>query len=216
MKICSFNLLVYEIIVFLICLLSKSDIVHGRHCRSSIDALSSTAVKIEPIKTSRLSFDSLSAELHDGETLTFEFKTTSDSGILFYTTRRNDLYDVVSVVLRNGYLQYKIRCKTSHADLMVPGVLVNDGEWHTLVFARKQNKAFIKLDDKTHFRQYYVTCGGFTSVGFGGINPDHDGGSSSIDELKVQSGHFSGCIRNVNISTGIDAPPHYVTVSDCH
>ncbi|KAL3860696.1 hypothetical protein ACJMK2_010787 [Sinanodonta woodiana] len=216
MKTCSFQLSAYEIIVFLSCLLVKPDIIHGRHCRSSIDALSPTAVKIEPIETSRLSFDSLSAELLDGATLSFEFKTTSESGLLFYTTRRNDLYDVVSVVLINGYLQYKIRCKTSYADLIVPGVLVNDGEWHTLVFARKHNKAFIKLDNKMHFHQYYVTCGGFTSVGFGGISPDHDGGSTSIDELKVQPAHFSGCIRNVNISTGIDAPPHYVTVSDCH
>jgi hypothetical protein len=61
--------------------------------------------------------------------LRFEFKTSSGNGTLFYAVRRNDLQDMISGSLHEGYPQFKIRCMSSFADFTIP-VRVDDGEWH--------------------------------------------------------------------------------------
>ena len=60
----------------------------------------------------------------------FDFKTTADSATIFYTTRRNDEYDMVSASIVNGHVHFKIRCKSSFADLTIPKIKVNDNKWH--------------------------------------------------------------------------------------
>lgn len=67
--------------------------------------------------------------LHFRHSLKFDFKTNSGNGTLFYAVRRNDVYDMVSCGLHEGFLQFKIRCKSSYADLTIP-FRVDDGEWH--------------------------------------------------------------------------------------
>ncbi|XP_045193769.1 uncharacterized protein LOC123549611 [Mercenaria mercenaria] len=181
---------------------------------SKIDIQSGHGVKIEPIEQSNVYIDSLSEPFDDGHALRFEFKTTSGNATLFYAVRRNDLYDMVSGGIHDGYLQFKIRCKSSYADLTIP-FRVDDGEWHKIKFQRKHRKGLFMLDDIEFFEQYYVGCGGFTSINFGNTNPEHDS-SVSVNELKSKDGQMNGCIRKVQISTGIDAPPHYTTVSDCN
>jgi len=63
-------------------------------------------------------------------TFKFEFKTTSSNGTLFYAVRENEKHDMVSGGIHEGYMQFKIRCKSSFADLTIPKFRVDDGEWH--------------------------------------------------------------------------------------
>lgn len=181
---------------------------------SKIDIESGSGVKIEPIEMSRVYIDSLLKHFEDGHSLKFEFKTNSANGTLFYAVRRNDLFDMVSCGLHEGFLKFKIRCKSSYADLTIP-YRVDDGEWHKVKFQRKHRKGIFMLDDIEFFEQYYVGCGGFTSINFGNTNPEHDS-SISVYELKKTDGQMSGCIRKLNISTSLEAPPQYVAVSECN
>lgn len=182
---------------------------------SRIDIESHDGVKIEPIDYSRVFVDSLTQPFEDGHTLRFEFRTFSSDASLFYTVRRNDEYDMVSGSINNGYLHFKIRCKSSYADLTIPKFRVDDGEWHKIKFQRKRGKGIFMLDDVEFFEQFYVGCGGFTSINFGSTNPEH-ASVVSVSELKDNNGKLDGCIRKLHITTGIEAPPHYVAVSECN
>ncbi|KAL4235277.1 Laminin subunit alpha-2 [Mactra antiquata] len=182
--------------------------------RSRIDIQSNDGVKIEPLSYSKVYIDSLAKPFHDGHTLRFEFRTQSSNATLFYAVRRNDEYDMVSCGINEGFLHFKIRCKSSYVDLTIP-TRVDDGEWHKVKFQRRRKKGIIMLDDMEFFEQYYVGCGGFTSVNFGSTNPEHDN-TLSIHELKDKDGQLNGCIRKLHITTGIEAPPHYTAVSECN
>ncbi|KAH3769774.1 uncharacterized protein LOC127846460 [Dreissena polymorpha] len=182
---------------------------------SVVDIESNAGVKIEPIEQSRVYIETLSTPFDDGHTLRFEFNTKSGNGTLFYAVRRNDIYDMVSAEISDGYVQFKIRCRSSYADLTIPGIRVDDGEWHRIKFHRKKRKGIFLLDDLEYFEHYYVGCGGFTSVNFGSTHRDHDD-SFSVRELQNKNGHLSGCIRNVKITTGIDTPPKYTAISQCN
>lgn len=182
---------------------------------SRIDIESDDGVKIEPIEHSKVYIDSFTKPFEDGHTLRFEFRTHSANATLFYAVRRNDEYDMVSGGIYEGYLQFKIRCKSSYADLTIPRFKVDDGEWHKVKFQRKRGKGIFMLDDIEFFEQYYVGCGGFTSINFGSTNPDHES-TLSVTELKDKNGKLEGCIRKLQITTGIEAPPHYVAVSECN
>ncbi|XP_060589718.1 laminin subunit alpha-2-like [Ruditapes philippinarum] len=181
---------------------------------SKIDIQTSYGVKIEPFDQSNVYIDSLSEPFEDRHSLRFEFKTTSGNGTLFYAVRRNDLQDMVSGSLHEGYPQFKIRCMSSFADFTIP-VRVDDGEWHRVRFIRRHGKGIFLVDELEYFEQYYVSCGGFTSINFGNRNPAHYQ-SKSVKELQGKDGQMDGCIRRFHISTGIDAHPHYTTVSECN
>lgn len=181
---------------------------------TSIDVASESGVKIEPHPYSKVNFHSLSEHFDDGHLIIFDFKTTADSATIFYTTRRNDEYDMVSASIVNGHVHFKIRCKSSFADLTIPKIKVNDNKWHKIYFRRRNKKGIFKLDGLEYFRPFQVGCGGFTSVNFGNINID-DLSSYSVQELQETDGPFDGCIRNVIITTEYDAPPIYSAVSTC-
>lgn len=180
-----------------------------------MDILTDDGVKIEPIAQSKVYIDSLSEHLEDGHTLKFEFKTYSSNSTLFYAVRRNDEFDMVSGGIFDGYLQIRTRCKSLYADLTIPKVRVDDGEWHKFKFQRKHRKGIFLLDDMEFFEQYYIGCGGFTSLNFGSTHQDH-WSSQNVHALKNKYGHFEGCIRRLDVTTGIAAQPHYVAVSECH
>lgn len=180
-----------------------------------IDVLSESGAKIEPLPSSRVNFHSLKNQFDDGHLLIFEFRTTSENATIFYTTRRNDAYDMVSASISGGLVQFKIRCKSSFADLTVPKYKVDDNKWHKIYFRRHNRKGTFKLDGLGYFRPFHLGCGGFTSVNFGSINED-DLTSYSIQELQQTDGQYTGCIRNVLITTNFDAPPSYTAVSTCN
>ncbi|XP_052817559.1 basement membrane proteoglycan-like [Mya arenaria] len=182
---------------------------------SVVDIEGDAGVKIEPIEQSKVYIDTLSEPFDDGHTFRFEFKTHSGNGTLFYAVRRNDVFDMVSAEIRDGYVQFKVRCKSSYADLTIPKFRVNDGEWHKIKFHRKRRKGIFMLDDMEFFEQYYVGCQGFTSLNFGNTNSEHDD-SISVQELQPKNGQFEGCIRRVEISTGIETPPKYTAISLCN
>ncbi|KAL5021433.1 hypothetical protein ScPMuIL_000588 [Solemya velum] len=183
-------------------------------CQSPIDILSSVGVAIEPLEKSRVEIDHLSTEFQIGQNFTFDFKTTSQDGLLFYASRRNDVHFMAAVELRGGSIQYTIMCPWNDASLTIAKVRVDDGNWHTLGFRRGRFSGIITLDGVDFFGNYVLDCEGFTSVMFGGINPLHDG--TPINRiLQNKFGHFKGCIRNLRVSTGLEAPPYYVAVSEC-
>lgn len=181
---------------------------------SRIGIQTDDGVKIEPIVQSRVYIDSLSEQFEDGHTLKFEFKTNSTNAMLFYAVRQNDEFDMVSGGIYNGYLHLRTRCKSLYADLTIPKLRVDDGEWHKFKFQRKHRKGIFMLDDMEFFEQYYIGCGGFTSLNFGSTHQDH-WSSKNVQELKAKDGQFEGCIRRLGITTGLDAQPHYVAVSEC-
>lgn len=198
--------------------LRSGNIRKGRHtCESKgrIDIESESGVQLEALNNSRVFIDDLTEAFQDGHSLRFEFKTTSPNGTLFYISRRHDQYDMVSGGIHNGLLHFKIRCKSSYADLTLPKYRVDDGVWHKIKFQRRNRKGMILLDDVEYFDQYYVGCDGFTSVNFGSTNPDHES-SASVQELMPKNGQLKACLRKFHISTNIAAPPYYSAVSVCN
>lgn len=70
----------------------------------------------------------------------------SSNATLFYAVRRNDEYDMVSGSIIEGYVQFKIRCKSSYVDLTIPKFRVDDGEWHKVSeTSRTSNSEFVHL-----------------------------------------------------------------------
>ena len=61
--------------------------------------------------------------------MSFEFKTRSLSGVLFYLNNENDS-EFVGVEIASGFLTYHIKCRRLEAVLTVAAAKVDDGEWH--------------------------------------------------------------------------------------
>ncbi|XP_071086002.1 sex hormone-binding globulin-like isoform X2 [Haliotis cracherodii] len=193
--------------------------VEGRHvkraCKSSeIDIMTSTGAKIEPWTLSRVQLPRLSKTFSsDGHKLSFEFKTTSQSGLLFYGTMRNRRASKLIVLqLVRGKLFYTTRCPSADSGLLLPTPYrLDDGKWHTVEFRREGRKGYIILDNQPYFKTYPVTCK-LTSFVFGGLEPVD---AASVLPLLRTSTHFDGCIRNLSLNIDHGLAPRYYAVSIC-
>lgn len=210
------------VILYLLCL---AVVVHSRstrhsRCESNIDVSSNSGVRIEPLEDSTVQMNSLSREFYHGEKLEFEFKTSKPDGLLFYATRRNDESELMAVQLVKGHLLYSIRCNQGYATLIIPKRKVDDGEWHTIRYSRKRQKGFLEVDGVVYYENYLLTCGGFTSIVFGGVRANDWGlkAVKSLETVRDNNGQyqFSGCLRRLDITTGTDEPPYYVKVTSCN
>ncbi|KAK3799157.1 hypothetical protein RRG08_051431 [Elysia crispata] len=196
----------------------------SRGCKNTdIQVMTNTGARIEPYETSRI-------ELELGEPknrknkklrLSFEFRTTSANGTLFYG--RTDKYpnEVIALLLRNGRPVYKIQCPSLHADVHLPAVKfepLNDNKWHTVYytvrFGRDGNRSVIQIDGHSHTTRYDVNCEHFTAIVMGGHSPD-DVGTRFQSDVEATQGHFEGCIRQVGVSYPLSALPKYYVVSQC-
>lgn len=206
-------------------LLSLAVLVHSRatrhsRCESNINVSGGSGVRIEPLEDSSVQINSLSREFYDGEKLEFEFKTSKPDGLLFYATRRNDESELMAVQLVDGHLLYSIRCNQGYATLIIPKKRADDDKWHKIRYSRRQMKGYLEINGVTYYENYLLTCGGFTSLVFGGVRAN-DWGLEAIKSLETVRGkngqyQFSGCLRKLNITTGTDQPPYYVKVTSCN
>lgn len=203
-----------EMVVFFLVLI---DIVRGmtinNKCHSSINILSAKGAYIEPLQKSRVRIESLQKPFDNGHELSFEFNTRSMSGVLFYLNNPNNR-EFVGVEIASGFLTYHIKCRRLEAVLTVAAAKVDDGQWHKIVYRRKRRKGRLTIDGKHYFQNYRVSCDskGFSSMTLGGINPTD---VKFVDSFEGKSGHFEGCIRNVDNTAGIMTSPKYTGVSEC-
>ncbi|XP_014781593.1 uncharacterized protein LOC106877246 [Octopus bimaculoides] len=201
-----------------LCLLFTSIIAvtHARVCRSNIDASGTSGVKIEPVAGSLFEID-FKNEFYEKGTIEFEFRTSSKDALLLYMNRRNDKSEIMAIQIFHGYLVYTIRCSQSHATLTIPKIHVNDDKWHKIRYSRENVQAKFELDGKEYHSEYQLSCGGFTSMVFGSVGKA-DWGRKVITSLEVvyrTAQQFSGCIRNLKVSTENEISPYYVKVTSC-
>lgn len=180
--------------------------------QSPINILSSQGAYIENITESRVDVNGLMTPFTSGHEFSFEFSTRKSNGVLFYLTRNDNDLDLIAVVLNSGYLRYHIRCSAIDAKLVVPVKKFDDGQFHSIRFRRKGRRGLLFVDGKRHFHNYAIDCGGFTSLTFGGVKQHHH---TFKRRLLTHPHHLEGCIRHVDISTGINTFPHYTAVSEC-
>ncbi|XP_052060520.1 laminin subunit alpha-4-like [Mytilus californianus] len=193
------------------------EIVRGmtinQKCQTPINILSAKGAYIEPLQKSRVRIDSLKKPFGNGHALSFDFKTTSLSGVLFYLNNANTK-EFVGVEIASGFLTYHIKCRRLEAVLTVAAAKVDDGKWHSIVYRRKRKRGRLIVDGKHYFQNYRIACDneGFASMTLGGIHPvDID----FVDSFEGKTGHFEGCIKNVDNTAGILTLPKYTGVSEC-
>lgn len=184
-----------------------------QNCQSAINILNPRGAYVESLEKSRVRIDKLEKPFENGHSLSFEFKTTSLHGILFYLNNKNSK-EFVGVEIASGYLTYHIKCRRLEAVLTVAGAKVDDGQWHQVIFRRKRKRGRLTVDGKHYFQNYRVECDddGFTSMTLGGIDPvDID----FVNSFEGKTGHFEGCIKNLDNTAGIRSSPRYTGVSEC-
>lgn len=183
-------------------------------CKSAINIFSSNGVYIESLNKSRVELPELHKGFTNGHELRFEFKTTSPNGVLFYMTPSDRSSELVALDIINGHPRYHIRCKQLEATLTLSRVRVNDGRWHKILFRRRNNRGKLYVDKEPYFHDYRVNCGAFTALTFGGVHPSKRY-NGLRRELNTKKGHFEGCIRRVDVSTGVESRARYQGVSEC-
>uniref|UniRef100_A0A0B7AR34 Laminin G domain-containing protein n=1 Tax=Arion vulgaris TaxID=1028688 RepID=A0A0B7AR34_9EUPU len=189
-------------------------------CKDSIEILSGQGVMIENYHKSHVKMalvdhpDSISNSEFQ---LSFDFRTTSPDGILFYGRSRGHR-ELIALILSGGDLIYKVQCPTLHADILLPtinGSRLNDGEWHRIsysIYRPYDTKGHIEIDGFASAKRYIVSCDPLTTLIMGGYS-EHDRGQ--ISDLENLQGHFEGCIRNVYVPVPLRYPPKYYAVSVC-
>jgi hypothetical protein len=73
-----------------------------------------------------------------------------------------------------------------------PAILFNIIIYFQVRFIRRHGKGIFLVDELEYFEQYYVSCGGFTSINFGNRNPAHYQ-SKSVKELQVRVSYGFCC-----------------------
>ncbi|XP_069113908.1 neurexin 1-like [Argopecten irradians] len=184
-------------------------------CKSAISVFSNNGAYIESLNKSRVALPVLQKGFTTGHEMKFEFKTTSPNGVLFYLSPERRQNELVAVDIINGHPRYHIRCKQIEATLTLSRIRVDDGKWHKIVFRRRNNRGKLFVDRTPYFHDYRVDCGAFTSLTLGGVDPVRKYHNLQR-ELNTKRGHFLGCIRRVDVSTGVDeSRAEYHGVSVC-
>lgn len=195
-----------------------------KECKTNdINVTTYKGARIEPYEKSRI-------EVTLGEPankrskrllLSFEFRTTSGNGTLFYGRSSENPTEVIGLMLRGGQLLYKIQCPSLYADVMLsaPGhTSLNDNQWHTVHFAtkfgRQGQRSVMKVDGQSHPQRYEMNCERFTSLVLGGHSPG-DNATQHAPDLMSSHGHFEGCIRKLDVSYPLRTLPKYYAVSQC-
>ncbi|CAG5133787.1 unnamed protein product, partial [Candidula unifasciata] len=187
----------------------------------SIEILSNQGVRIEPYHKSHVKLalvDQLDTSDNSEFRLSFDFRTTSPDGVLFYGRSKNPR-ELIGLVLNGGDLIYKIQCPSLHADILLPtknNSRLNDGTWHKIAYSIKyrpyDTKGYIEIDGHSSIKRYIVSCGALTTLIMGGHSEEDKGHIANLENLP---GHFEGCIRNVYVPVPLRYPPKYYAVSVC-
>ncbi|BFZ12558.1 hypothetical protein BsWGS_15597 [Bradybaena similaris] len=190
-----------------------------RICRSSLDILSAPGAKIENynkshvrISLQRYNLSSINNEFR----VTFDFRTSSPDGILFYG-RAIDSQQYVAISMYRGDIIYTVRCPSLHADITLATTnRFDDGNWHQveyiLSYEHDAATGYLAVDGSRPSRNYTVDCELLRRLYMGGLGP---GVVFRFQHGNIQLGHFKGCIRNMFVPVGQILPPKYYAVSVC-
>ncbi|GFO30425.1 hypothetical protein PoB_005693000 [Plakobranchus ocellatus] len=102
--------------------------------------MSHKGVRIEPYERSRVELmlaEPVSERFRNKLVLSFEFKTLSANGTLFYGRSSKNPNEMIALVLRNGHLVYKIQCPSLHADVRLStreSEPLNNNRWHSVYY----------------------------------------------------------------------------------
>ncbi|KAI6191303.1 hypothetical protein M3Y97_00214000 [Aphelenchoides bicaudatus] len=75
--------------------------------------------------------------------LLVEFKTVSRNAYLMHGAGHVDFH---SILIENGYVEYRWNCGTGMGQVKIPHIRVDDGQWHTLKIMRRGRQVKLMLD----------------------------------------------------------------------
>ncbi|XP_064640084.1 uncharacterized protein LOC135495410 [Lineus longissimus] len=185
-------------------------------CEDAIDIGGSRGVQIEGFHGSRVEVKSLPEPFTDGSVLNIDFRTITDSGLIFFVGERNTK-NMAAAYLRDGYILYRFRCNSAKGEFIVNMAEGNtdytDGQWHKISITRKWGTDIVRIDNIKPFKDYYLTCGNYDYAFLGGL-PKFS--SEEIPESHgLQRNLHHSCIRNFQINTKPGVASKYYAVSSC-
>ncbi|KAK0176557.1 hypothetical protein PV328_000678 [Microctonus aethiopoides] len=148
---------------------------------------------------SRLEYKSLGGRYKHDYDFQIDIKTLSDSGIIFYSSDLNR-QNYIGVYIRDGRVHYTFDCGSGPA-LLKGDEKINDNQWHTIVFKRKDNFGQLFIDE-------YPTDSGYSQGDMNTINvnpPFYVGGilpelSANVFKIIGVNKTFDGCLGNFMIN----------------
>ncbi|XP_015117099.1 laminin subunit alpha [Diachasma alloeum] len=159
------------------------------------DPDSENALRFGTAKNSRLEYRSLSGTYRDAYDFQIDLKTMADEGIVFYAselTRKS----FIAVYVMNGRVHHTFDCSTGPA-LLQSDVKINDNQWHTIVFKRRNNFGELIVDDQPPVAGYshgeVQTLHVHPPFYVGGVLPEL---AASVHEQIGINKTFSGCLGN--------------------
>lgn len=151
---------------------------------------------------SRLEFrlpTDLANSLMEHSTISLEFRTRHEDGILFYVTNSNKV-DFIAIFMKQGRVNVMFNCGTGPGLLTTTDVY-NLGEWHSLEFSRRGQMGVLYMDNATAAQG--SSQGTTSSINV--KSPIYLGGlprnvSSQVkNNLRGVTGSFPGCIRKLEV-----------------
>ncbi|KAH7975823.1 hypothetical protein HPB52_005629 [Rhipicephalus sanguineus] len=132
-------------------------------------------------------------------TISLEFRTRHEDGILFYVTNSNKV-DFIAIFMKQGRVNVMFNCGTGPGLLTTTDVY-NLGEWHSLEFSRRGQMGVLYMDNATAAQG--SSQGTTSSINV--KSPIYLGGlprnvSSQVkNNLRGVTGSFPGCIRKLEV-----------------
>ncbi|KAL3219558.1 hypothetical protein MRX96_030316 [Rhipicephalus microplus] len=151
---------------------------------------------------SRLEFrlpTDLANSLMEHSTISLEFRTRHEDGILFYVTNSNKV-DFIAIFMKQGRVNVMFNCGTGPG-LLTTTEVYNLGEWHSLEFSRRGQMGVLYMDNTTAAQG--SSQGTTSSINV--KSPVYLGGlprnvSSQVkNNLRGVTGSFPGCIRKLEV-----------------
>ncbi|XP_069771812.1 laminin subunit alpha-3-like [Narcine bancroftii] len=152
---------------------------------------------------SRLEYDHIPKLFKERSKFSIDVRTVSPEGIIFHAADKLERSYMTLYVSRGRFFfvfavdrkRLKIRSRARH----------NDGQWHTVVFSRENNKGKLVIDG-LRTRQGNVTSGPLLNVEspfyLGGIPAD-----KGKRRRKLPRQNFHGCLRNFKLDGTLLHPP---------
>lgn len=154
--------------------------------------------------------------LLEQSTVSLEFRTRHEDGILFYVGNTNQV-DFISIFMKQGRLNVMFNCGTG-SGLLTTTETYNLGEWHSLEFSRRGQVGLLYVDNATAVQG---SSQGTTSsinvrapIYFGGLPRNL---SSQVKaNFRGVTGSFPGCMRKLEVQDRLLVRPKVsVGVTGC-
>ncbi|XP_077547053.1 laminin subunit alpha [Haemaphysalis longicornis] len=151
---------------------------------------------------SRLEFrvsQDLAQSLMEHSTVSLEFRTRHEDGILFYITNANKV-DFIAIFMKQGRVNVMFNCGTGPG-LLTTSEVYNLGEWHSLEFSRRGQMGVLYVDNTTAAQG--SSQGSTSSIN--AKSPIYLGGlprnvSALVkNNLRGVTSSFPGCIRKLEV-----------------